>query len=93
MASDLDLEGVPGVVPVWQDTAGELIAGLADGSVLRLHKDAYAAPVNAAHGFTACVARDGMSQLVASAVGGAPNGIWATDVVEAVICRNGVVVG
>lgn len=77
-------------VPVWQDTAGSLIAGLATGVILQLHKDVYAANIDAEQGCTALVYRDGIQQILATALGGTGNGIRAIDSVEATVYANGV---
>jgi hypothetical protein len=91
-ASDLELD-VEGVVPVWMDTRGELIAGIPGGRVQRLHKATYAAPRDLETGASIMLERDGIRQLLTVVQGGKANQFVAGDSVDAEICRNGVVVG
>lgn len=90
-ASDLNLEAA-GMVAVWMDTRGELIAGLTDGSVLRLHKDTYAGAINAEKGSIALREYDGIRQLIATHTGGFGSKVRAGDSVSVEVCRNGVIV-
>ena len=91
-ASSVGLDA-PGVVPVWLSTGGDLIAGLPDGSIARLHKDTYIAPENAEHGGVALREHNGINQLLVTHKGGQISRLQAQDSVSVEVCRNGVVVG
>ena len=91
-ASELGLD-VLGIVPVWMDTRGELIAGMPGGRVVRLHKDNYVGPEDAESAALIHADQNGTPHLVASVYGGRDNSLRASDYADAEICRNGVVVG
>lgn len=92
-ASELGLD-IIGVVPVWMDTRGEMVAGLPGGRIARLHKDTYVGPEFADTATAQLVSMNGSTQLLMVAQGGlASNSAAFGDSVDAEICRNGVVVG
>lgn len=91
-SAELGLD-VLGVVPVWMDTRGELIAGMPGGRIVRLHKDNYVGPENADSAASIYTSINGTGQLLAVARGGVVNSAQVGDSVDAEICRNGVIVG
>lgn len=90
-ASDLDLE-IEGLVPVWLDQKGELITGMPDGTIARLHKDYFLGPQNAEQGASIMRHAKGIRQFVVASKGGTTVAAGAKDAVSIEVCRNGVVV-
>lgn len=90
-ASDLELE-VEGLVPVWLDNKGELVAGMPDGTLARLHKDYYIGPENAEQGASLIRQVDGIRQLMVVSKGGTVAAARASDSVDIEVCRNGVII-